>query len=399
MNVTVDAGLVGDDTVINVTIPANATGYVIVNVDGTNYTVNTTNGNGSITIKGLGNTTHTVHVTYIGDDQYLPSENETTFGIPKANTTIAIAVESIDYGQKANITVTVEDDATGYITIKINDTQEITLPVVNGTVNWIVDGLAAGNYTVYANYSGDDKFNKNATEKEFEVRQISPDIEIIAVISTADENATIIVKVDPRVSDNITVNVNNKNYSVKPVDGIAVISTDVLDYGNYTVNASYAGDKNFTKDYDTYEFTTNQTDDYLINITASDINVGENTNITVNVPADATGKVIIELNGTNYTATINGGKAVLNNVSTLKEGVYNVTAYFGDDKYVNKTVETRFAVSKVDIPIAITVVNDTSILVGDTVKVIVTVPNDVTENVTIEINGMEFTNRLHCKQT
>ncbi len=98
------------------------------------------------------------------------------------------------------------------------------------------------------------------------------------------------------------------------------------------------------------------------------------------------------MNGTNYTATISGGKAVLNNVSTLKEGVYNVTAYFGDDKYANKTVQTRFAVSKVDTPIAITVVNDTSILVNDTVKVIVTVPSDVTENVTIEINGMEFTN-------
>ena len=139
-------------------------------------------------------------------------------------------------------------------------------------------------------------------------------------------------------------------------------------------------------------FTTNQTDDYLINITASDIEVGDNTNITVNVPSDATGKVIIELNGTNYTVTIADGKAVLDNVSIRKEGVYNVTAYFGDDKYANKTVETRFVVSKVDTPITITVVNDTSIYVNDTVKVVVTVPSDVTENVTIEINGMEFTN-------
>ena len=39
VNVTVDAGLVGDDVVINVTIPANATGYVIVSVDGTNYEI------------------------------------------------------------------------------------------------------------------------------------------------------------------------------------------------------------------------------------------------------------------------------------------------------------------------------------------------------------------------
>nr|WP_295160685.1 Ig-like domain-containing protein [uncultured Methanobrevibacter sp.] len=391
VNVTVDAGLVGDDVVINVTIPANATGYVIVSVDGTNYTVNTTNGNGSVSIKGLGNTTHTVNVTYIGDDQYLPSENSTTFGIPKDNTTISIAVESIDYGQKANITVTVKDDATGYITIKINDTHEITLPVVNGTVNWIVEDLAAGNYTVYANYSGDDKYNGNKTNKTFEVRQISPEIKIIRVISTAGENATIIVEIDPRTTENITVHVD-KDYSVKPVNGIAVVTTDVLDYGNYTVNASYAGDKNFTKDYDIYKFTTNQTDDYLINITASDIEVGDNTNITVNVPSDAIGKVIIELNGTNYTVTIADGKAVLNNVSTLEEGVYNVTAYFGDDKYANKTVETRFVVSKVDTPMKITVVNDTSIYVNDTVKVVVTVPSDVTENVTIEINGMKFTN-------
>ena len=66
--------------------------------------------------------------------------------------------------------------------------------------------------------------------------------------------------------------------------------------------------------------------------------------------------------------------------------------YFGDDKYANKTVQTRFVVSKVDTPMKITVVNDTSIYVNDTVKVVVTVPSDVTENVTIEINGMKFTN-------
>ena len=195
------------------------------------------------------------------------------------------------------------------------------------------------------------------------------------------------------MAENVTVIINDVPYTAAVDErGIAVITTDVLDYGNYTVNATYAGDKNFTKDYDIYEFTTNQTDDYLINVTASDINVSDNTNITVNVPSDATGKVIIELNGTNYTATISDGKAILDNVSTLKEGVYNVTAYFGDEKYVNKTVQTRFAVSKVDTPIAITVVNDTNILVGDTVKVVVTVPEDATEDVTIEINGMEFTN-------
>jgi hypothetical protein len=47
----------------------------------------------------------------------------------------------------------------------------------------------------------------------------------------------------------------------------------------------------------------------------------------------------------------------LNNVSTLKEGVYIVTAYFGNDKYVNKTASTRFTVSKVGSPIKVDVEN------------------------------------------
>ena len=387
VNVTVNATSVGNDVIINVTIPSNAVGYVIVNVDGTNYTVNTTDGKGSVVIKDLGNATHTVHVIYLGDDQYLPSENSTSFGIAKVNTTISITVESIDYGNAANITVTVLNDATGNITIRINETKSITLPVVNGKVNWIVDGLAADNYTVYADYSGDGKYNVNSTSKSFEVRQISPEIKIVTVISTADDNATIIVEIDSRVTENVTVTVGGKSYTAKPVNGIAVITTDVLDYGDYTVEASYPGDKNFTADSDTLEFTTNKTDDYLINITATDIKVGNNTNITVYVPADAEGIVVIELNGTNYTATISDGKAVLNNISTLKEWVYDVVAYFGNEKYANKTVETRFAVSKVNTPINI---NVTSIFVGDKAIINVTVPDDVTENVTIEIDGVKY---------
>ena len=388
--VTTDGPIdVGDNITISVDVPANATGYVVVNVNGTNYTINITNGDYSVVVPGLRYGTWNVTATYIGDDQYLPNTNKTSFVVNKVDSTIAIDVESIDYGNKVNITVTVKDDATGYITIRINETRNITLPIDGGKVNWIVDNLAADNYTVYANYSGDDKYNENKTNKTFEVRQISPEIEIIRVISTADENATIIVKVDPRVTENVTVTVGGKPYS-KAVDenGVAVITTDVLDYGTYTVTASYAGDKNFTIDSDTYEFTTNKTSDYSINITATDIKVGNNTNITVRVPADATGNVIIELNGTNYTAIINeDGIAVLNNISTLKEGVYNVTAYFGNDKYVNKTVSTRFVVSKVDAPIKVDVEN---LYVGDTAYINVTVPDDDTGSVTIEINGKVY---------
>ena len=45
-------------------------------------------------------------------------------------------------------------------------------------------------------------------------------------------------------------------------------------------------------------------------VNADDIKVGENVTVSVNVPSDATGDVIITVDGKNYTVAIVDGKAV-----------------------------------------------------------------------------------------
>ena len=52
----------------------------------------------------------------------------------KVDTSMVITVDSIDYGGVAKITVTITNDATGFITIRINETMSVTLPIVNGKV-------------------------------------------------------------------------------------------------------------------------------------------------------------------------------------------------------------------------------------------------------------------------
>ena len=390
LDVTATGNSVGSNATISVSLPTNATGYVTVNVNGTNYTIKLNGGAGSVQIAGLGNGTYYVHATYIGDRQYFAaSNNDKTFEMTKLDTTMGIAVTDIDYGQKANITVTITNGATGFITIRINETRNITLPIGNGKVNWIVDGLAADNYTVYANYSGDGKYNINNTNKvnkSFEVKQISPDIKIVHVDSTAGESATVIVSIDSRVTQTINVNVD-KDYIRQIGDGLITVITDRLADGIYTVTASYAGDKNFTSDSKTRTFTTNKTSDYNLNITTADIKVGDLTNITVNVPADASGKVILEIEGHNYTATISQGKAVFNEQTNLGAGRYNVTAYFGDGKYVNKTATGVFAINKYDVPLDISV---DSIKVGDMATITVTAPDEVLDDIVIEIDGVKY---------
>ena len=158
IDVTVNATTVGNDVIINVTIPGNATGYVIVKVDGQNYSINTTGGVGSVRISGLGNATHSVSVTYLGDDQYMPSTGGAEFSLDKVDSTVSAVGENITVGDKEVITVKVPVDATGNVTVEIVGVGTFTIPVANGTGILVVKDMKAGTYDINVRYNGDDKY-------------------------------------------------------------------------------------------------------------------------------------------------------------------------------------------------------------------------------------------------
>ncbi|SDA60724.1 Ig-like domain repeat protein, partial [Methanobrevibacter millerae] len=393
VNVTATDNSVGGNATISVEIPANATGYVVVNVNGTNYTINTTGGLGSVNISGLGNGTYYVYATYLGDDQYKPSENNTeTFEMSKVPPVITINVGNVPYGNPTIIEIIIPD-ATGNLTIKINDTDKGEFTLVNGKVVFDAGVLAVENYTVHVYYKGDAKYGAGTADKDFNVTKATPAITIVDSLTDANTNATIYVRISSDASGTLNITVGGKNYTADIIGGVARFTVDKLPVNLYDIIANYTGDANYTSKNATLVNGLNVTKDnsYLMNVTAVDVGVGENTTIVVNVPVDATGTVTVWVNGTKLTNATHGGKAIFY-INQTKEGRYVVNATLEDVKYANQTVETTYYVSRVDIPIEITVVNKDSIYVGDTVKVIVTVPEDVTESVTIEINGIELTN-------
>ncbi|MBQ6512857.1 Ig-like domain repeat protein [Methanobrevibacter sp.] len=398
-NITVD----GTES-ITINIPANATGYVILTGNFTDDEIYVgqdkfTNGVAVIPIDGLAVGNYSVHIKYYGDalDNYTVAENDTTFRVDKINTTVTIDVKDINYTESANITVTVLPGVEGNITIKLNDTtgRNVTLPIVEGKVNWIVDGLAAGNYTVNVTYNGNDDYNINNTESErFEVKKIDPTLQIYPPSSTAGEKAIITIFINDRIDgEYVTITGLDKEYTKEIMNGVVTFTTDgPLNYNDYTMTVTYGGNQNFTESTKSFTFRPSKISDYEINVTGMNITVSEDEIITVNVPAGVT-NVSIWVNGTKYTNdSFTNGEAKFN-ITGLKEGVYKVNATVNDANYTSKVANDVFTVSKTYPSINITVVNDTSIYVDDTVKVIVTVPSDVTENVTIEINGMQFTNK------
>ena len=84
----------------------------------------------------------------------------------------------------------------------------------------------------------------------------------------------------------------------------------------------------------------------LLYTSVSDIKVGEDAVISVKLASDATGEVVITVNGEDYTAAIENGVARVT-VSDLKAGDYTVAIkYVGDDKYTGVEVAENVNVAK-----------------------------------------------------
>ena len=170
--VTADDIHVGEDAVINIQVgPKGVTGNVTLIVEGKVYDLNIDeNGRASITVSGLKAGLKHVYVKYNGDILYRVSENTTTFKVLKYKPPIKVISPDIKVGEDGKITVTVPEDATGTITIKVNG-KTYTKPVRNGKAVFTVPGLEEGIHSIRAYYSGDDRYLSAATVGKIKVTQ------------------------------------------------------------------------------------------------------------------------------------------------------------------------------------------------------------------------------------
>ncbi len=123
----------------------------------------------------------------------------------------------------------------------------------------------------------------------------------------------------------------------------ALFAGDTLIVGSYNFTATWAGNDNYNNIKSEGVFKVNKIDSN-ITVNADDIKVGENATVTVNVSSDATGDVIITVDGKNYTVAIVDGKAV-KTISDLKANNYTVTVkYDGDNNYNANQNTTKFTV-------------------------------------------------------
>ena len=379
-NITANATVTDNIIVIKTEITNTTTGNVTYTflINGTvikQATVAINETDASYTDKILQKGNYTILIEYTGDENYYKANATVNATIAKNTPQITIEITTDEYG-------------TTTITAKANVTGNITLELLNTTVNNTYTGkIAKGNYTIVAT-SPEDEENfqsvKNAT------LIISKDIPAMNAILTMDEN---ILFIETAMYENATGNVTYAVYrngtfikeeSVEIINGIAKF-TDRLVKGQYDFFIEYQGDDNYFKANTTLNTSVDKVMpeiDYSIEIN------GKNVIIYVNIE-NATG--IVE-----YSSAIDNYNKTLSKGSTLFNGTYPagnntvILKYYGDDANFKTTKEIAFFIKQSTTVKA----GSVSVIYANVANVTVTLTgeNGPIDNATVQItfNGKTY---------
>ena len=373
----------GPDSVYNVT------------VDGQTVQVFVMDGEGTATISGLtiGNKTATIA---IDDDNYELAPITKEFAYFKyANLTAKVEQSGIKYEENATVIISIDADANG--TIEVYDDGEFwyAFSVEEARQGIEIPLLTVGTHLIRFDYSGDGVFAPDYDYVIVSVEAIAPAIEV-----NVTENA----KVGDKVTLDVSVNVNEDGNVSILVDGIEIFrgetdlgglaSADVFDLaaGEHNYIVIFEGTDNYLSNQVNGTFTVSKIDPTIsIIVDKYEIGVLGSPVVNVTVAPDATGRIIVDLNGEQLIADSLSDKGDWSyQIVDLVAGEYyiNVT-YDGDGKYNAAEKYISFVVPK---SATIPQINGiTNITYGEELKFTVTMDNDFAKgNVTIFVNGKEF---------
>ena len=347
MDVTVNDIVFGGDLIVDAVLPDDATGEVVITVNGVDYHVSIENGKATGTISGLAAGDYTVTVKYVGDDKYVGVEVAENVNVVKAQPVLGVVIADVDYGNgfviEATLTGVNSAPLSGNVIVTVAG-KEYTVKVTDGKGIATGDRLAAGTYAFAAAWAGDDNYNIVTENGDFKVNKVDSSVAVNVNDIKVGEELTITVNVPSDATGDVTVSVDGKEYKVAIENGKAVKTISGLKADDYTVTVKYAGDNNYNEATADAEFSVSKISDYNMDISVPEIKEGVNSTISVDLPKDATGTVTVEIDGKKYTANVIDGTANVI-VSGLSAGDYNITTvYSGDAKYDSMTKKGNITV-------------------------------------------------------
>ena len=322
--------------------------------------------------------TNYIFVYYEGDDDYDDATWNTTLGIDDEFIFIgqnATAFEHNDFNYtvrliepngipmpQRSVTVTLENQN---YTIKTNDEGIAYLPL----------NLAEGTYDITATYKNQTIANNLIVKKiEFNVT-VSDTFYGLNETIRVDFDKNLTGKANLFISDNL-------NVTVDIINGSATYNISTLKVGSYEVVVKYVNEY-FSSATKSGQFNINKADPKII-LDVNDIVYGTEGTITVNLPDDATGSVLFQIDNNKFTRDIIGGKSQIT-LTNMEKGIHNVKIqYSGDSNYNAAFANSTFSVKDEYSDLKL-LINDSRY--GEEIKVIAMLNQNATGSVVFNISN------------
>ena len=297
-------------------------------------------GNGSLTINILG-------INY-------------TFEFVINVSSLYVHADDIYAGQNATVYAVLPSDATGNVTIYLNDeSYQITLDSGNGNIT--IPDLEVGNYTVFGYYPGDDLNPESNYTTAFNVLEkvnVTISVNDTEVYQSKGLSLDIVLS-DDGINDNVTVIFNNETYEVEITDGTGVFNDNDLTAGEFELYVYYGGDYKYESANATATIIVFESEN--VTLTADNLTKyykgSERFTVSLfdsNNTAIVNASVQITLNGNQYNRTTNES-GIASIAINLNSGEYETLVYYdgGDGTYktasVNATITVLPTVNGTDV--------------------------------------------------
>ena len=342
------------DTTIDVTLPKDATGNVLVDVNGQGYYAPVKDGKASVNVIGLDEGTYPATVTYTGDDKYANATKSDSVTVPKKEDPTPDPVDSnakVGIGEDA-VNVELPKDATGYVLVDV-DGKGYYAPVKDGKATVELPELAAGNHTVTVTYTGDGKYKSANANSTVEVPEDVPEKTVMTEDLTKVEKGSgsfvanfTDAEGNPLANTKVSFTINGATYSrTTDAKGQATFAVNLV-AGTYTMvttnpvtNESATNTitvlPRFTEDSDLVKYFRNDSQ-YILKVLDDDGN-----------PAKAGEIVTYNINGVFYNRTVNATGHVKLSIN-LPSDTYIITAEYKGCK-VSHTVKVLPTLTGSDI--------------------------------------------------
>jgi hypothetical protein len=302
-----------------------------------------------------------------------------TFEFLKSNPAIGLTTDDVMFGDELTVTVTTPSDAEGNLTVnvgKLSQTKVIQAPKSTFTF----ENLKADTYTITLTYTGDKKYQSKELTSTVNVNKYESTTQLNLSTVNVGQDVIITITTIDSSSGNVTLSINNNTQTLTLINSKANYIVKNIKRGDYLICAVYNGDDKYLTSSDS-KFIEVDNLNATMNIKADDITYGETAIIKVTLNDDATGNVIVTIDGKSNQSRLNNGRADVTFTNLDAGSNKNINVFYsGDDTYFNLTKSGSFNIGKADLEFTI---SSSDIKIGQFAEIIIAVPQKTSGTFTI----------------